>query len=74
MSTWPLFYEQTATGWSIYVPALPGVGVAGVTHEEAEQVVSEAIVLHLEGPAADGLPIAEPGGIEVRQIELPLSA
>ncbi len=74
MSTWTVVYEQTATGWSAYVPAIPGVGVAGATHEEAEQLVSEAITLHLEGLVADGLPIPEPGGVDVGQVELPLPA
>jgi predicted RNase H-like HicB family nuclease len=66
-------YEETATGWSAYVPALPGV-VASATHDEAERLVSEAIALHLEGLVADGLPIPEPGGVDVGQVELPLPA
>lgn len=55
MSTWSVVYERTATGWSAYVPALPGVGVAGATAEETQQLVSEAIVMHLEGLTEDGL-------------------
>jgi predicted RNase H-like HicB family nuclease len=74
LSTWPVVYEQTPTGWSAYVPALPGVGVTGETHKEAEQLVSEAIVLHLEGLVSDGLPIPKPGGIDVGQVDLPLPA
>ena len=74
MSTWTVVYERTATGWSAYVPALPGVGVAGATHEEAERLVSGAITLHLEGLVADGLPIPEPGGVDVGQVELPQPA
>jgi hypothetical protein len=53
---------------------LPGVGIAGATHEDAERLVSETIALHLEGLAADGLPIPEPGGVDVGQVELPLPA
>ena len=74
MSTWTVVYEQTATGWSAYVPALPGVGVTSTTHEEAERLVSEAIVLHLEDLVADGLPIPEPAGVDVGQVELTLPA
>jgi predicted RNase H-like HicB family nuclease len=74
LSTWTVVYERTATGWSAYVPALPGVGIAGATYEDAERLVSEAIALHLEGLAADGLPIPEPGGVDVGQVELPLPA
>ena len=74
MSTWTVVYEQTATGWSAYVPALPGVGVTSTTHEGAERLVSEAIVPHLEGLVADGLPIPEPAGVDVGQVELTLPA
>ena len=74
MSTWTVVYERTATGWSAYVPALSGVGVAGTTHEETEQLVSEAIELHLEGLIADGLPIPEPGTVDVGHVELALPA
>ncbi|HWE68220.1 MAG TPA: type II toxin-antitoxin system HicB family antitoxin [Acidimicrobiales bacterium] len=74
MSTWTVVYEKTATGWSAYVPALPGVGVTSTTHEEAERLAGEAIMLHLEGLVADGLPVPEPGGVDVGQVELPLPA
>ena len=74
MSIWTVAYERTATGWSAYVPALPGVGVASATPEDVERFVREAIALHLEGLAADGLPIPEPGGVDVGQVELPLPA
>jgi predicted RNase H-like HicB family nuclease len=74
VSTWTVVYERTSTGWSAYVPALPGVGVAASTHEEAEQLVSEAIALHIEGLAADGLPIPEPESVDIGQVELRLPA
>ena len=74
MSTWTVVYERTATGWSAYVPALAGVGVAGTTREETERLVREAIALHLEGLAAEGLPIPEPGSVDVGQVELALPA
>jgi predicted RNase H-like HicB family nuclease len=50
------------------------VGVTSATDEEAERLVSEAIALHLDGLVADGLPIPEPGGVDVGQVELPLPA
>lgn len=70
MSTWTVVYEQTATGWSVFVPGLPGVGAAAATHEEAEQLISEAIALHLKGLAEDGLPIPDPHSVDVGQVEL----
>ena len=74
MSTWTVVYERTSTGWSAYVPALPGVGVAGATREETELLVSEAIVMHLEGLTEDGLPVPEPGSVDIGQVELPRPA
>lgn len=67
-------YERTATGWSAYVPALPGVGVAGRTHEETQQLVSKAIVMHIEGLTEDGLPIPEPASVDIGHVELPRPA
>lgn len=74
MSTWAVVYERSATGWCAYVPVLPGVGVTAATREEAERLVVEAITLHVEGLAADGLPIPEPGTVDVGQVELALPA
>ena len=62
-------YEQTPTGWSAYVPALPGVGTATASHEETEQLIGEAIAMHLEGLADDGLPIPEPESIDIGHVE-----
>lgn len=69
MNTWSVVYERTGTGWSAYVPALPGVGVAGATREETERLASEAIALHLEGLAEDGQPIPESDIADVGQVE-----
>lgn len=70
MSTWTVVYERTATGWSAFVPALPGVGAAGTSHDEAERLIKEAIGLHLNGLAEDGLPIPDPHAVDVGQVEL----
>ena len=55
-----VIYEKTGTGYSAYVPDLPGLGVAGATKREVEQLVREAIDLHLQGLRQDNLPIPEP--------------
>ncbi len=70
LSTWTTVYEKTSTGWSAYVPALPGVGVAGATHEETEQLITEAIVMHLKGVAEDGLPIPHPESVDIGHVDL----
>jgi len=53
-------FEKTATGWSAYVPDLPGLGVAARTMEEAERLLREGIEFHLAGLREDGLPVPEP--------------
>ena len=52
--------EKTETGFAAYPPDLPGVGVAGETLEEVQQLLREAIELHLASLREDGLPIPEP--------------
>jgi predicted RNase H-like HicB family nuclease len=44
-------------GYSVHVPALPGVVTEGGTLEEALAMAREAIALHLEGLREDGLEI-----------------
>jgi predicted RNase H-like HicB family nuclease len=67
-TTWSVVYERTPTGWSAYVPALPGFGVTGATRAEVEQLIREGIPFHLEGLAEDGLPIPDPTSVEVQAI------
>ena len=54
-------YEKSSTGWSAYVPDLPGVVTTGSTKESTKQLIREAIEFHLEGLREDNLPIPEPG-------------
>jgi predicted RNase H-like HicB family nuclease len=70
VTTWSVVYERTSTGWSAYVPALPGVGVAGSTRAEVEALIREGIPFHLEGLAAEGLPIPDPTSVEVQVIAI----
>ena len=53
-------YEKCATGWSAYVPDLPGVVTPALTKESAKELIREAIEFHLEGLREDHLPIPEP--------------
>jgi predicted RNase H-like HicB family nuclease len=53
-------YEKSGTGWSVYVPDLPGVVTTGPTKENAKVLIREAIAFHLEGLREDNLPIPEP--------------
>jgi predicted RNase H-like HicB family nuclease len=67
-------FERTDNGWSAYPPALPGVGVVGATREDTEQLAAEAIALHLQALADDGLPIPESDAIDIGHVEAALPA
>lgn len=54
-------FEPTDTGFSVYVPDLPGCIATGSTRGEAEHNIHKAIALHLEGLREDGLPFPQPG-------------
>ena len=44
-------------GYSVYVPAVPGVVTDGGTLEEALAMARDAVTLHLEGLREDGIEI-----------------
>lgn len=71
MKGYAVVFEKTETGWSAYAPDLPGLGVAGATLEETEQLMREGIEFHIEGLRADGEPIPEP---TTRVSEIPVPA
>ena len=55
-----VIYERTVTGYSAYVPDLPGCVAAGETLEQAEALMRGAMEMHLAGMAEDGERIPEP--------------
>ena len=55
-----VIFEKTKTGYSSYVPDLPGCISTGSNKEEVEKNIYEAIELHLEGLKEDGIDIPEP--------------
>ena len=60
-------------GYSVHVPALPGVVTSGATVEEALAMAREAITLHLEGLREDGLEIpVEPPPRRRRTVRVPV--
>lgn len=60
MKGYAVVFEKADTGWSAWVPDLPGLGVAGTTFDETEQLIREGIEFHIEGLRADGDPVPEP--------------
>ena len=55
-----VIYEKTSTGYSAYVPDLPGCVAGGATLEETTGLIRGAIELHLETMRDDGNSIPEP--------------
>ena len=54
-----IIIERTETGFSAYVPDLPGCIATGDTKELVENNIYEAIQFHLEGLKEEGLTIPE---------------
>ena len=52
-------FAKTDTGYSAHVPDLPGCIAAGPTLAETQQLIREAMEMHLEGLREDGDPIPE---------------
>jgi len=71
MKEYAVVFEKTQTGWSAYAPDLPGLGVAGATFEETEQLIRAGIAFHIEALRADGEPAPEP---TTRVIEVAIPA
>lgn len=55
-----VIYEKTSTGYSAYVPDLPGCIAAGATFEDTAELIRGAIEIHLESMREDGDSIPEP--------------
>lgn len=55
-----IIIEPTLTGYSAYSPDLPGCVSTGVTREECEKNMHEAIEFHLDGLRLEGEPIPPP--------------
>lgn len=51
--------DEHGGGYTVTVPALPGVVTQGDTIEDAIRMAREAIQCHVEGLIADGAPVPE---------------
>ena len=60
MSEYLAVIEREGDSWGAFCPDLPGVGVVGDTREEVEQLVREAIELHVKALRDAGQPVPEP--------------
>ena len=52
--------EKGQNNYSAYVPDLPGCVSTGVTIDEVENNIKEAISFHIKGLQEDGLPTPQP--------------
>lgn len=60
MRKYAIVIEDAGSNFAAYVPDLPGCVAAGESQAEVERLIREAIAMHLEGMAEDGLPIPAP--------------
>ena len=58
--TCTILIEKTDNGYSAYAPNLPGCVAAAETRAETEELIREAIALHLESLREHGEPIPQP--------------
>lgn len=67
-----IILEPTDTGFSAYSPDLDGCVAAGDARDETIALMQDAIAFHIEGLAAEGLPIplphSEPAIVEINAV------
>jgi predicted RNA binding protein YcfA (HicA-like mRNA interferase family)/predicted RNase H-like HicB family nuclease len=71
LSEYLVVIEHEGESWGAYCPDLPGVGVVGDSREEIEQLIRDAITLHLDGLRQAGEPIPEPTAVGTTLVEVP---
>jgi predicted RNase H-like HicB family nuclease len=69
VSSYAVIIEGEAGSYSAYVPDLPGCVAAGATIDEVEQLIREAIDLHVADLRARGEPVPTPSAAAVRFVE-----
>lgn len=52
--------EKSATGYSAYVPDLPGCAALAKTEAEVRRLIREGIVIYLDEMRLDGAPLPAP--------------
>lgn len=64
-----IIFEQAEGNFSAYSPDLPGCVATGMSVDETEMNMIEAIKFHLEGLAAENMPLPSATTV-VRQVEI----
>jgi predicted RNase H-like HicB family nuclease len=60
MKKYLIVIERTDKGYSSYSPDLTGCVSTGMSREEAEKNMREAIEFHIDGLRQEGYPVPEP--------------
>ena len=61
MTKYVVVIEQEGDAWGAYAPDLPGCGVTGESRRDVEQLIGQAIQLHIESLRAHGEAVPLPG-------------
>lgn len=59
MKRYAIVIEKAESNYSAYVPDLPGCVATGATVEETQELLREAIALHVDGMREDGVMVPE---------------
>ncbi len=60
MTRYVILIEETSTGFSAYLPDLPGCISTGASREEVEKEIRAAVEFHIDGLREEGEPVPEP--------------
>ena len=60
MSRYLVIIEESATGFSAFLPDLPGCIATGATRDEVQNAMQEGVEFHLEGLRESGEPVPPP--------------
>ena len=60
MSRYLVIIEESATGYSAFLPDLPGCIATGPTREAVERTMRDGVAFHLEGLRESGDPVPPP--------------
>mgnify|MGYP001619909240 CR=1 FL=1 len=58
-ASYTVVFEKKEGGYTVLVPALPGVVTCGRTLKEARAMAEDAILCHIEGLLKDGKPVPQ---------------
>ena len=63
--TYTVVVERTRSGWSAYLPEVPGCIATGTTRPEVEDGIRSALELHFQGMREDGEQVPDAGSYAI---------